>query len=84
MAYGANVVSQFMHNPKEVHLQVVCKILQYLKGIPRKEILFKKGEGLTLETYIDVDYAGSIVDRRSTSSYCTFLGDNIMTWKSKK
>ncbi|RDX84158.1 hypothetical protein CR513_34840, partial [Mucuna pruriens] len=32
----------------------------------------------------DVDYAGSIVDRRSTSGYCMFLGGNLVTWRSKK
>jgi len=35
-----------------------------------KEILFKKGTSLNLE---DVDYASSIIDRRSTSCYCIFV-----------
>nr|CAN71693.1 hypothetical protein VITISV_012128 [Vitis vinifera] len=26
----------------------------------------------------------SLVDRRSTSGYCTFLGGNLVTWRSKK
>ncbi|RDX99081.1 hypothetical protein CR513_17923, partial [Mucuna pruriens] len=34
-----NVISQFMHNPRESHLQAVYRILHYLKGNPRKEIL---------------------------------------------
>ena len=28
--------------------------------------------------------AGSITDRRSTSGYCTFVGGNLVTWRSKK
>ena len=35
------------------------------------------------EAYTDADYAGSVVDRRSTSGYCTFLGGNFVTWRSK-
>ena len=62
IAYAINLVSQFMHNPKEVHLQVVYKILHYLKTTPEKGILFKKSNELSLEAYIDVDYTGSIVD----------------------
>ncbi|RDX60349.1 hypothetical protein CR513_61513, partial [Mucuna pruriens] len=34
--------------------------------------------------HTDADYAGSIVDRRSTSRYCMFLGGNLVTWRSKK
>lgn len=34
--------------------------------------------------YIDADWAGSILDRRSTSRYFTFVGSNLVTWRSKK
>ena len=84
IAYAVSVISQFMHNPKEVHLQAAHRILQYLKGNPGKGILFKRNGGLVLEAYTDADYAGSLVDRRSTSGYCTFLGGNLVTWRSKK
>ncbi|GMP34631.1 hypothetical protein CsSME_00007421 [Camellia sinensis var. sinensis] len=30
------------------------------------------------------DYAGSVDDRRLTSGYCTLLGGNLVTWRSKK
>jgi hypothetical protein len=33
---------------------------------------------------MDADYAGSIVDRRLTFGYCTFVGGNLVTWRSKK
>jgi hypothetical protein len=36
------------------------------------------------EAYTNVDYAVSIVDRRSTTRYCIFLCGNLVTWKSKK
>ena len=84
IAYAVSIVSQFMHNPRESHLKAVHRLLQYLKGTPGKGILFKKGESLTLEAYTDADYAGSLIDRRSTTGYCTFLGGNLVTWRSKK
>ena len=73
-----------MNDPREPHLQVAYKVLHYLKGNPGKRILFKKNNILALEAYTDADYAGSIVDRRSTTGYCTFLGGNLVTWRSKK
>ena len=71
-----------MYDPREPHLQAAYRVLHYLKGNPRKGILFRKND--TLEAYIDVDYASSIVDRRLTTGYCTFLRGNLVTWRSKK
>ncbi|RVW19305.1 Retrovirus-related Pol polyprotein from transposon RE1 [Vitis vinifera] len=84
IAYSVSVISQLMHDPREPHLQAAYRVLHYLKGNPRKGILFKKNNTLALKAYTDVDYAGFLVDRRSTTGYCTFLRDNLVTWRSKK
>ena len=84
IAYSVSVISQFMHDPRESHLQAAYRVLHYLKGSPGKGILFKRNKELVLEAYTDADYAGSVVDRRSTTGYCTFLGGNLVTWRSKK
>jgi len=44
IAYAVSVVSQFMHDPKERHLQAVNKILQYLKTSPGRGLLFQRNE----------------------------------------
>lgn len=70
-----NVVIQFMHDPCERHLQEVDRILQY----PRKGLLFKKKVHsyiLSIEVYIDADFAELVVNKRSSSGYCMFLGGN--------
>jgi hypothetical protein len=33
--------------------------------------------------YSDADWAGNF-DRKSTIDFCTFVGGNIVTWRSKK
>ena len=73
-----------MHDPRERHLQAVNRIIQYLKSSPGKGLLFKKEKNLSMKLYTDANYAESIVDRRSTTGYCMFLGGNLVTWKSKK
>ena len=83
IAFVVSVVSQFMHDPRERHLQAVNQILQYLKGSPGKGLLFKRGD-MILEAYTDVNYACSLVDRRSSSGYFTFLVGNLVTLRSKK
>lgn len=79
IAYVVSVMSQFMHDSKEVHLQAIYRILQYLKGSLGMIIIFRKGTILFLEAYMNVDYVGSMVNKRSTSGYYTFLGGNLMT-----
>ncbi|RVW62074.1 Copia protein [Vitis vinifera] len=44
---------------------------------PRERNFVQKNNTLALEAYIDADYADSLVDRRSTTGYCTFLGGNL-------
>ena len=44
----------------------------------------RKTNRKTIEAYTDSDWAGSIVDRKSTSGYCTFVWGNLVTWRSNK
>ncbi|CAL9022009.1 unnamed protein product, partial [Prunus brigantina] len=84
IAYVVSVASQFMHSPSEDHMAAVMRIMSYLKSAPGRGLLFKKNGHLDLEGYTDADYAGNITDRRSTSGYFTFVGGNLVTWRSKK
>jgi hypothetical protein len=60
-------------------MEAVYRILRYLKSSPGKGLLFSQHGHLKIEVYIDAEQAGSIKDRRSTSGYCTFVGDNLVT-----
>lgn len=73
-----------MHSPRPIHFQVAYRILRYLKGAPGKCILFKKHNHLQVKVYTDADWAGSKIDRRSTFGYCSFVGSNLVTCRSKK
>ncbi|GKE85183.1 ribonuclease H-like domain-containing protein [Tanacetum coccineum] len=37
-----------------------------------------------LTAYTDADWAGCPITRRSTSGYCVFLGDNLLSWSAKR
>jgi hypothetical protein len=65
-------------------MEVVHRILRYLKGTPGRGIWFKKNGHLNLEGYCDADWGSSRDDKRSTSGYCVFVGGNLVSWRSKK
>ena len=73
-----------MHSLGSQHFETTYKILWYLKETPTKGLIFRKRGHLHIEAYTNVDCAGSVTDRRSTSGYCTFVGGNLVTWRSKK
>ena len=80
-----SIVSQFMHNPEEQHMNPVMRILRYLKSAPRKGIFFTKNvDCQSVDAYSDADWAEAIDDIRSTLGYFTFVGGNLVTWRSKK
>ncbi|KAJ4771955.1 Copia protein [Rhynchospora pubera] len=73
-----------MHSPTTTHLDAINRILRYLKSSPGRGILMKKQNNANLVVgYSDADWAGSF-DRKSTTGYCTFVWDNLVTWRSKK
>ncbi|KAG8502903.1 hypothetical protein CXB51_000532 [Gossypium anomalum] len=84
IAFGVSVISQFMHAPKEKHLEAAYRILRYLKGTPGKGLHFKEDVNRSTEVYTDADWAGVVNDRRSTNGYCSYVWGNLVTWSSKK
>ncbi|GJS96764.1 retrovirus-related pol polyprotein from transposon TNT 1-94 [Tanacetum coccineum] len=63
------------HPEKVYHLR---KALYGLKQAPRADSGFK------LTSFLDVDHAGCINTRKSTSGGIQFLGDKLVAWMSKK
>ena len=84
IGFAVSVVSQYMHNPTEEHMDALFRILKYLKGTPGKGLFFKKSGNRNIEVYSDADWAGDTTDRRSTSAYCSYVWGNLVTWRSKK
>nr|CAD1826176.1 unnamed protein product [Ananas comosus var. bracteatus] len=84
ISYAVSLVSKFMHSPQTSHMNSVNRILRYLKSDPGKGILMRKNGNLNIVGYSDADWAGCPIDRHSTTGYCTLLGGNLVTWKSKK
>ncbi|XP_022031160.1 uncharacterized protein LOC110932108 [Helianthus annuus] len=84
ISYTVQYLSQFMHKPLLVHLKITLRLLRFLKLSPGKGTMFKKGNSLELTCYTDSDWARCPDTRKSVTGYCIFLGDCLVSWKSKK
>jgi hypothetical protein len=62
--------ARFQSNPKECHLVAIKRILRYLVHTPNLGFWYPKGSKFNLLGYLDSDYAGCKVDRKSTSGTC--------------
>nr|XP_043614801.1 secreted RxLR effector protein 161-like [Erigeron canadensis] len=84
IAYAVRVVSQFMYQPQEEHMDTVLRIVRYLKGTTGHGVLFKANGHLSIQIYTDADWVGDKGNRRSTSRYFSIIRGNLVTWKCKK
>nr|GFA43579.1 ribonuclease H-like domain-containing protein [Tanacetum cinerariifolium] len=57
----------FQVTPKSSHLQAVKRIFMYLKGQLKLGLWYPKVSSFDLEAYLDSDYAGENLDKKSTT-----------------
>ncbi|KAJ9546350.1 hypothetical protein OSB04_018893 [Centaurea solstitialis] len=84
IAFAVQQICLYMHDPREPHLQALKRILRYLRGTVTHGLQIHVSPSMHLTAYSDADWGGCPASRRSTSGYCVYLGDNIISWSSKR
>ncbi|GJX61520.1 ribonuclease H-like domain-containing protein [Tanacetum coccineum] len=84
LSYAVQQVCLYMHDPREPHLLALKRILRYVRGTLDHGLRLHASSMTQLVAYTDADWAGCPVTRRSTSGYCVFLGDNLLSWSAKR
>ena len=60
------------------------RIIKYVKTIADFGVWYSKDTNDVLPRYSDADWAGKTDDRKSTLENCFYVGNNLVSWISKK
>ncbi|GKB15753.1 ribonuclease H-like domain-containing protein [Tanacetum coccineum] len=84
ISYAVQQVCLYMHDPREPHFSALKRILRYVQGTLDYGLQLFSSSTTDLVAYSDADWVGCPTTRRSTSGYCVFLGNNLLSWSSKR
>ncbi|GJS44789.1 retrovirus-related pol polyprotein from transposon TNT 1-94 [Tanacetum coccineum] len=76
--------AHYQARPTEKHLKEVKRIFRYLRGTINMGLWYLKDSGFELTAFSDVDHAGCLDTRKSTSKGIQFLGDKLVSLMSNK
>ena len=91
IAFSVSQVARFSHNPKQSHASAVKTIIRYLSGTKTKGTIYKRPEHLTLDCYVDADFAGlygrepseNPMSVKSRTGYIVSVGGCFLLCKSQ-
>ena len=78
IAYAAKELCRRMSEPRWKDLTALRRLARYLLGLPRLAYQFYWQEAAELDAYVDTDFAGCSVTRRSTSGGVLCRGRHLL------
>lgn len=84
ICFAVHKLCQFSSAPRLPHLKAAHKILHYLKGTIGQALLYHVDDDFQVTAFCDSDWSHCPDSRRSISGFCIFIGNSLVSWKSKK
>ena len=84
ISYSVRVCARYQANPKESHMTALHWIIKYVKTTAEFGVWYNKDTNDVLAGYFDADWVGNTNDRKSTLGGCFYMGNNLISWMSKK
>ncbi|CAB1115707.1 unnamed protein product [Ectocarpus sp. CCAP 1310/34] len=85
IANAVRAVARYCASPKMVHWKAALGILGYVRRTSWMGITFERGvvTGMSMQVFVDADYASKAADRRSVSKGLVMCGGGCVTWFSR-
>ena len=77
--FATYLCARFQSSPREFHLNVIKIIFKYLNGSLHLGLWYPRSSSFNLIRYSNADFAWSLLDRKSTSRICQFLGQCLVS-----
>ena len=99
ITHAVNMVSRHMHEPNASHMNAAKRILRYLKENNDVGLLYSNNSKnsvvsgrdrtrpkneVKISAYCDADWGGDWDDGKSTTGYCVFINDCLISWCTHK
>jgi hypothetical protein len=84
ICFAVNILSQFLVEPRRVHLVAAKHVMRYLKGTLDFGLSYNGDHDFNMSGYTDSDWVGSVFDIKSTSRCCFSMGSAMILWQSRK
>ena len=84
ICYSVNQLSQAMVKPTKLFWKADKHVLCYLRGTLGYGLWYRQEDEVKLCGFTDADWAGSPIDRKSTSGGIFSIGSTAISWYSRK
>ncbi|KAL0433573.1 UNVERIFIED_CONTAM: Retrovirus-related Pol polyprotein from transposon TNT 1-94 [Sesamum latifolium] len=79
IAFAVGMLGRFQSNPSLDHWRAAKKVMRYLQGTKDYMLMYRRTENLEVVGYSDLDFAGCVDSRKSTSGYIFMIASGAAT-----
>lgn len=84
LAFPVSLVSRFMSNPNQAHMDAVLQQFRYLARTPERGLFFRKDGDPVLRGFVDSDWGGDVDTGKSTTGWVFTLAGCPISWSSQR
>jgi len=84
LAYTISFLAQSSSCPTDEHIKSAKHVFRYVNGTPNLGLFYPYTTTNAIDLYVDADFAGCHITRRSTSGYIVLFNNCCVSWVSKK